>query len=117
EIARKLIDGLKGVKGLQLPTEPAGRKHVYHLFQTVIDGDRDAFVGILHDKYSIRTAPLYPPVYRFTIYKEMGYKEGIAPVAERTFDHSTCLPMTPALTDKQITYMIDSVRRAVAESR
>ncbi|MFH0965391.1 MAG: DegT/DnrJ/EryC1/StrS family aminotransferase [Planctomycetota bacterium] len=117
EIAGKLIDGLKGVKGLQLPTEPAGRKHVYHLFQTVIDGDRDAFVGTLHDKYSIRTAPLYPPVYRFTIYREMGYKEGIAPVAERIFDHSTCLPMTPALTDKQIDYMIDSVRKSLAESR
>ena len=112
-IAARYIDGLKDVKGLQLPCEPEGRKHVFHLFQTVIDGDRDTFVGTLHDKYSIRTAPLYPPVYRFSIYREMGYKEGIAPVAEKTYDHSTCLPMTPALTDEQVDYVIDSVAKAV----
>jgi len=115
-IAARYINGLKNVKGLQLPCEPEGRKHVFHLFQTVIEGNRDTFVGNLHDKYSIRTAPLYPPVYRFSIYKEMGYKEGIAPVAERIFDHSTCLPMTPALTDAQVDYVIDSVAKAVGEA-
>ncbi len=115
-IAARLTEGLKDVGNLQLPVEPQGYKHVYHLYQTVIDGDRDKFVGVLHDKYSIRTAPLYPPVYRFSIYKEMGYKEGIAPVAERIYDHSTCLPMTPALTDEQVDYMIDSVTKAAKEA-
>lgn len=115
-IAKRLTQGLKDVDGLQLPYEPEGYKHVYHLYQTVIEGDIDRFIEILHDKYSIRTAPLYPPVYRFSIYKEMGYKEGIAPVAERIYDHSTCLPMTPALTEEQIDYMIDCVAKAIKEA-
>jgi len=115
-IAKRLTEGLKDVEGLQLPCEPEGCKHVFHLYQTVITGNRDKYVGTLHDKYSIRTAPLYPPVYRFSIYREMGYKEGIAPVAERIYDHSTCLPMTPALTDEQVDYMIDSVRKTVKEA-
>ena len=116
EIARRYTEGLKDVKVLQLPHEPEGCIHVFHLYQTVIDGDRDKFVELLHDKYSIRTAPLYPPVYRFSIYKELGYEEGIAPTAERIFDHSACLPMTPALTDKQIDYVIESVAKAAKEA-
>ncbi len=116
KIAKRLIAGLKDVKGLQLPYEPDNRRHVYHLFQIVIDGDRDKFIELLHDKYSIRTAPLYPPVYWFSIYKEMGYKEGIAPIAEKVYKQSTCLPMTPALNDWQIDYMIESVRKSIKEA-
>lgn len=119
-LAAKLTSGLKDIKELQLPYEPYGYKHVYHLYPVLFDGskfwaNRDDLIEILYHKYSIRTVPLYPPVYSYTIYKEMGYKKGLCPVAERVYNRLLNLPFTPALTDQQVNYIIDSLHKAIEE--
>ncbi|GAI09381.1 unnamed protein product, partial [marine sediment metagenome] len=73
-LAARLINGLKDVKELQLPYEPKGFKHVYHLFPVFYDDPESKanvndLIRMLHDEFSIRTVPLYPPVYWFTLYK------------------------------------------------
>ncbi len=114
-VAKRWTEGLKHVEGFQLPPEPGGYKHVYHLYPIQFDGDRDAMIRTLHDKYSIRCVPLYPPVYYFSAYREMGYQRGLCPVAERVYAKLFNLPMNPAHTDDQVDYVIDSVRKAAQE--
>ena len=122
KIALRITKGLSNIEGLQLPYEPSGYKHVYHLYPVLFDGGssgttRDDLIEMLHDKYKIRTVPLYPPVYYFTIYKEMGYKKGLCPVAEKVYRQLLNLPFTPDLKDEQVSYMIESIRKAVKKLR
>lgn len=118
KLAAKLIDGLKNMKELQLPYEPEGFKHVYHLFPVLYDdpeskADVNDLIRTLHDDFSIRTVPLYPPVYWFTLYQKRGYKKGLCPVAEKMYNKLLNLPFTPAMNEEQADYMIESVRAAV----
>lgn len=118
KLAVKLINGLKDIKELQLPYEPEGFKHVYHLFPVLYNDPESKrsvndLIRTLHDEYSIRTAPLYPPVYWFTIYQKRGYKRGLCPVAEDMYSKLLNLPFTPAMSGEQADYMIESVRSAV----
>ena len=114
-VALRWTEGLKNVERLQCPPEMDGYKHVYHLYPVQFDGDRDMMIRILHNKYSIRCVPLYPPVYYFSAYREMGYERGLCPVAERVYAKLFNLPMNPAHTDEQVDYVIASVKKAVTE--
>ncbi|MFH0796570.1 MAG: DegT/DnrJ/EryC1/StrS family aminotransferase [Candidatus Omnitrophota bacterium] len=116
-VAKKLTEGLRDIEELQLPSESPGSQHVYHLYPVLFTGNRDSLIETLHNKYSIRTVPLYPPVYYFTIYKEMGYKKGLCPIAERFYSRLINLPFTPALTDIQSDYLISSIKKAVKNLR
>jgi len=118
KLAAKLVAGLKDVKELQLPYQPEGFKHVYHLFPVLYDdteseADVNDLIRTLHDEFSIRTVPLYPPVYWFTLYEKMGYKKGLCPVAEKMYRRLLNLPFTPATNDEQADYLVESVRSAV----
>ena len=42
-------------------------------------------------------------------YKDLGYKEGDFPVAEKLAKRTVCLPIYPELTDEEIEYVIDGV--------
>lgn len=122
KIAKKITNVLKDIPQLQVPYEPDGFKHVYHLYPVLYEdkeskAGRDDLIELLIKKYSIKTVPLYPPVYYFTIYKEIGYKKGLCPVAEKMYSKLLNLPFTPALTDEQTGYICDSIRNAVADLR
>ncbi len=117
-IAARIIDGLKDIPELQLPWEPQGFHHVFHLFPVLYKdpkskSDVNDLIRLLHDEYSIRTAPLYPPVYWFTLFRKRGYRKKLCPVAEEAYSKLLNLPFTPALSESQIDYMICSVREAV----
>lgn len=119
KIAATITEGLKDMKSLQTPFEPPGYKHVYHLypiqFSGGTSGDVNDLIEMLRYEYGIRTCPLYPPVYTFTIYREMGYKKGLCPIAEKVYSRLFDIPFTPALTEDKVSYMIESIRKAVKQ--
>ena len=119
QIATKINEALKDIPGLQVPYEPEQCKHVYHLYTLLVNedviGSKDDFMQKLDVDYGIDTWLQYCPNYLFTIYRNMGYKPGICPVAEDIFmKHLVNLPIYPSLTDEQVDYMIDAIRTIVA---
>jgi dTDP-4-amino-4,6-dideoxygalactose transaminase len=103
----ELLDGLKDVI---CPAIGADTTHVFHVY-AVKARKRDQLAGFLAKK-GIQTTVHYPvPLHLQEAYAGRGYRKGDFPVAERTSDEIISLPMHPFLTDPQIRWVCDCIRR------
>jgi dTDP-4-amino-4,6-dideoxygalactose transaminase len=119
EIGRYLNEKLDGVEGIAVPYEDPNCKHVYYLytlryFPEIVGASKDDFIREIYYNYGIQPIIHYKPNYLFTIYKELGYKEGLCPITEAAFSQNTVnLPIHPRLTPENLDYIADSVKKAV----
>jgi len=111
-IAARYREGLAGLP-LHLPVEPAGARHIYHLF-TVRHPQRDAFIKAL-DALGVGTAVHYPlPVPGQPMFGGGGEKE--FPHAWRASREVVSLPCFPELTDAEVSEVIAAVKDACARA-
>ena len=100
---------LSPIKGVTVPLEAEGCRHVYHLYVILVD-DRDGLQKYLNDK-GIGTGLHYPvPLHLQKAYSYQGYKEGEFPVTESVAKRLLSLPMFPELTKQQIEYVAASIK-------
>jgi dTDP-4-amino-4,6-dideoxygalactose transaminase len=110
-IAARYRDGLAGL-GLRLPEELPDSRHCYHQF-TIRVADRDA-VQRRMSALGVATAVYYPlPLHLQPMYRELGYRAGDFPEAERAAREVLCLPMYPELTDAQVDEVVEAVKRSL----
>jgi dTDP-4-amino-4,6-dideoxygalactose transaminase len=101
---------LNGVSQIVLPKEMEYSKHVYHLF-VILAERRDELAKHLNAN-GIATGMHYPvPLHLQQCFKGLGYTKGQFPNAERFADQLLSLPMFAELTEEQIIYITDSVKR------
>jgi UDP-4-amino-4,6-dideoxy-N-acetyl-beta-L-altrosamine transaminase len=55
----------------------------------------------------------YIPVYHHPYYLSLGYKRGLCPVAEQLYEEMCTLPLYPGMSDEDVDYVIDSVRKVI----
>jgi dTDP-4-amino-4,6-dideoxygalactose transaminase len=111
-IAARYREALAGLP-LHLPVEPAGARHIYHLF-TVRHAQRDAFVKAL-EALGVGTAVHYPlPVPGQPMFGGGGEKE--FPHAWRAAREVVSLPCFPELTDAEVSEVIAAVKDACARA-
>jgi len=106
---------LKDVRGITTPYIESDVKHVFHLYNLLVDEkkigiSRDQFVEKLGADYGIAAGTHYAPIHLATIYKERGSRAGDCPVAERIGAMNLTLPTHPRLTEENIRYMAKAVR-------
>lgn len=53
----------------------------------------------------------YLPVYRHSYYERLGYKKGLCPVAEATYEQIMSIPFYAALTDEEVKDVIKAVKK------
>jgi dTDP-4-amino-4,6-dideoxygalactose transaminase len=110
-IAERYSTGLANL-GLVLPAERPGATHVYHQF-TLRVPNRDAVQRRMAER-GVQTAVYYPlPVHLQPMYRELGYRSGDFPEAERAAREVLCLPIYPELTDAQADEVVDVCRRSL----
>jgi len=101
---------LSPVKGVTVPKEADGCRHVYHLYVILVD-DRDGLQKYLNEK-GIGTGLHYPvPLHLQKAYAYKGYKEDDFPVTESVAKRLLSLPMFPELTRAQIEYIADCIKQ------
>jgi dTDP-4-amino-4,6-dideoxygalactose transaminase len=84
-----------------LPVEPAGRKHVYHVFVVRVP-DRLRVSEDLSSR-GIQTGLHYPiSLHLQEGYRYLGYQEGDFPEAEAAAESILSLPMFPHMTEAQV---------------
>ena len=111
EIAARYRAGLAGL-GVGLPAERPDGVHVYHQFAIRVP-DRDGVQRRL-DGRGVRTAVYYPlPLHLQPMYRDLGYREGDFPEAERAAREVLCLPMYPELTDGQVDEVVEGLKASV----
>lgn len=94
------------------PTEAASGHSVYHIYAVRV-ADRDGVMRRLGEA-GIGTGIHYPvPVHLQEAYRDLGYREGDLPIAERVSAELLSLPMFPELTEERIRYVVDQLKAAV----
>lgn len=114
EICRRYQDTLSHVPGVSFPQVAAGSMSSHHLFTIWVDPvRRDEILGRLQEA-GVGVAVNFRAIHLLSYYAQRGgFRRGRFPAAERIGDSTITLPLYTKLTDDQIAYVIDSVRRSV----
>jgi len=85
---------------------PENTKHVYHLYE-IQSPDPEDFLKYM-ELNGVECNRHYPvPCHLQKAYKDLGYKRGDCPNAERLSDHCVTLPLFPEMTDEEVELVIE----------
>jgi dTDP-4-amino-4,6-dideoxygalactose transaminase len=103
-----LYDGLFAGSPVGTPAIDPGNVSIYHQY-TVTVPERDELQKYLADN-DIGSAVFYPkPLHLQDCFKELGYKKGDMPVAERLCNEVLSLPVYPELSRQEIEYVAGTI--------
>ncbi len=115
EIAKTYNDAFKDNQYFDLPVEKDYAYHSYHLYNIRLKAKyldkKDQIVDLL-TKLGIGVQVHYIPVYWHPFYQELGYNKGACPNAEEYYASELSLPMYPAMSDEDVSYVIEKVFEA-----
>lgn len=106
-IGEKYYKGINNKK-INLPKFIKNKQNVYHIFPILCE-ERDRLQEYLYNK-GIQTLIHYPiPMHLQEAYKELGYKQGDFPIAERIANEELSLPIYIGMTNEEINYVIEAL--------
>jgi len=87
--------------------------HSWHIFAPLLPLDRvtltrTEFIRAMHER-GIGVGVHYPALHLFTAYRELGYKPGDFPNAERIGRETVTLPLFPAMQPSDVDRVCDAV--------
>jgi aminotransferase EvaB len=107
--AARYDEAFRDLEPIDVPPRRPGVRHVYHLYM-VRAQRRDELVAFLHER-GVEARVHYPvPVHLQEAARDLGYREGDFPNAERDARTVVTLPAHPYLTDAEVDYTIEQVR-------
>ena len=110
EIANRLDRGLAGVAGIRVPPRPPERRNAFQLYIVRCER-REELLKYLATE-GVEAKVHYPiPLHLQPAARDLGYKRGDFPVAEAQAEDIVTLPGHQFLTDAEVDYTIDCVRR------
>jgi len=114
--AKKLDEGLKGIKGLISPVTAPDRTHVYHQYTMRVTDEfpmgRDEFVQYLRD-HEVGAGVYYPKgLHQYPHIAKLGYKVGDFPEGEKAGAQVVSLPVHPKVTDDDVAVMVKVITEA-----
>lgn len=111
ERAKKFKDAVKDYPELKFQKVPINRKHAYHLLParyTRNDANSHDFIKIMAYKYKIKTVVQYCPLYRYPLFKKMGFGHSNCPNTDYFFDNMVSFPFYLWMDEQIFEYMIES---------
>jgi perosamine synthetase len=114
--ARRYLERLRGVAGLQLPVERPGARNVYWMFGLLVDEarygmGRDALMRALAAE-GIETRPFFKPMHSQGVLARLGIRpRGGFPVTERLAREGLYLPSGPGLRPAEAERVCDALAR------
>ena len=111
EIAHKYSADLAGIAGLFTPEFPEDEKsHVWHSY-VIRTSKRDELQNFLKEN-GIETVIHYPcPPHLQPAYKELGYKKGDFPVAEKIAEEVLSIPISPYTSDGDVDVVVAAIKQ------
>ena len=98
------------VPAIVLPSVAPDTTHVFHLY--VVRVPQRQRVQEVLTREGIATGTHYPiPLHLEAVYKDLGYRSGSLPEAERAAGETMTLPLFPELTEAEIDRVVDTLAR------
>jgi perosamine synthetase len=122
-LARTRSRLLADTPGLITPPQLAGYRHVYYLYNLLLDpdappGTRDRLMAILRDEHALGSVIANRPTYQVhPLIAQATADQRLFPVAEATADRLLCLPVHPQMTDEDNAAIALAVVSALATAR
>ncbi len=99
----------KELPNIKTPLSISSRESVFHLYVIEVD-KRDELLAYLND-HGVQALIHYPiPLHMQKAFKELGYKKGDFPNAEKSAKRMVSLPMFPELTKQQMEYVVGTIK-------
>ena len=115
EIASIYNDALKNTTHISVPNL-SNTDHSFSLYIIEIDKNRDSFAKEL-DENGIKTALHYIPLHLLSYYKaKYSLRVNDFPIALKTFQKVLSIPIFPAMSDAEIKYVVDTIKK-IAKTR
>lgn len=109
QAAKWYQERLAGNEKIVIPTVPAGREHIYHLYVVRLP-DRDKAMKELGAR-DIGCGLHYPiPLHLQAAYRDLGYRKGNFPITEAAANSILSLPMFPHITEDMVDYVCKELR-------
>ena len=101
--------------GTQLPPEDYESTN-WHLFQVVLPErvKRADFMAQMKERHNIGVGFHYAPIHLFKLYRDLGFREGMFPVAERVGRQIVSLPMFYAMNEGDVERTCKAMREVLA---
>ena len=92
--------------------------HVYHLlpaqFKSPLDDvNRNDLIRLLYEKYEIKCIVQYYPLYRYDLFRSLGFAGSDCPNTDEYFDNMISFPFYQWMSDADFSYEIGSIREAI----
>jgi len=104
--------------GAQLP-QPAFGSANWHLFQIILPDNgpttRADFMRRLKEEHNVGTGFHYAAIHLFTMYRKLGFHEGMFPESERIGRLTVTLPLFYAMTTQDVERAADAVKQVLAK--
>jgi dTDP-4-amino-4,6-dideoxygalactose transaminase len=121
ELAARYDSLLGDLPGIGLPPRPPGRTSAWHIYVIEVDEatfgwSRDTLIDALRAE-NIQATLHYPAVHTLSLYRELGYRTGVAPVAEALCSRLVTLPLFPTMGVQDQDDVVAALHRLAAWRR
>lgn len=113
EIASIYTEAFKDLEGIGLPEQLDNTNSGWHLYiiQLKVANRKKVFEEMRAANIGVHVH--YIPVYWHPYYEQLGYKRGLCPVAEAWYEKALTLPIHPNLSNDEIEYIIQTLRKFI----
>jgi len=114
--AKKVINNLKKFQEIEFLNSFKDNRHVYHLLSARIISkkfNRDDLINLLYNKYKIKCAVQYYPLYRYPLFIKKGFGKANCPNTDIFFKNMISFPFHHWMTEKNLDYMILSIKKSL----
>ena len=120
--AKRFKDSLSGYPELSFQNVSKDHKHVYHLLSSKYNGAETGktnhdLIKLLAYKYGIKAIVQYYPLYRYPLFKRMGFGEYDCPNTDEFYDNMVSFPFHLWMGDDDFEYLIESTISALESLR
>ena len=113
EIADRYDEAFSDLPGVIIPYQATDRKNSYHLYEIQVVSKPRLEVYNALKAAGLGVNVHYIPTYTFPYYRQHGYADVCCPNAEKIYSRLISIPMFPAMTENEIAYVIDTIRKII----
>ena len=115
--AKKFIKKFSKFKELSFNESFKGHRHVYHLLSAYYKPskkiNRNNLIEKLYKNYSIKCAVQYYPLYKYPLFKKMGFGKHKCSNTEKFFNNMISFPFHHWMSEDDFNYLLTSTQEVL----